>query len=71
MYWIIDHYSHFFLEFEMVFLMDLRLHEISECEDIVPGSFLIIDEEVPMSITHSYSADSESLQSRIIDELAC
>ncbi len=70
-YWIIEHYSHLFFEFEMIFLVNLLLHEVSKCEDILPCSLLIIDEEVPMSITHFHSPDPQSLQSCIIDKLPC
>ncbi len=55
----------------MIFLVNFLLHEVSKCEDILPRSLLIIDEEVPMSITYFHSPDPQSLQSCIIDELPC
>lgn len=50
---------------------DSFLYEIFESYDILPRSFLIIDEEVPMSLTHSYSPDTSSLEPCLVDEFAC
>lgn len=47
------------------------LYEVFESYDILPRSFLIVDEEVPMSLTHSHSPDTSSLETCLIDELPC
>lgn len=54
-----------------MFFLYSCLHEITQCEDILPGTFLIIEEKIPMPFAHMDSADSCSLQSRFVDELPC
>ncbi len=54
-----------------MFFLYSFLHEIAKCEDILPGTFLIIQEKIPMPFTHMDSTDSCSLQSCLIDEFPC
>ena len=64
----IRHDSHFIFELYVILGRDSLSDEITKCDDILPRSLLIIDEEVPVLFTDLHSADTSSLESRLVDE---
>jgi hypothetical protein len=62
--------AHFFMEGYTILLLHSGYYDIPEGEDVLPGSLLVIDEEVPMAVTHDDTSYASSLQSCFFDELA-
>lgn len=59
------------MKLDVVFFSYGLLDQITKCDDILPCSFLIIDEEIPMSFTHMDTTDPCALESSIIDKFSC